>query len=41
MSIKSPFPLKHSQWDLEITLDIYEGMREALKEMSLNIYKLM
>lgn len=41
MRIKSPIPLKHSKWDLEITLDIYEGMREALKEMYLNIYKLM
>jgi hypothetical protein len=39
--MKSPIPLKHSQWDLEITLDIYEGMQEAIKEMCLNVYKLM
>jgi hypothetical protein len=38
---KSPIPLKHTKWDMEITRDIYEGMRDALKEMFCNICKLM
>lgn len=38
---KSPIPLKHSKWDLEITGDLYEGMRDALKEMFYNICKLI
>jgi hypothetical protein len=38
---KSPIPLKHSKWDLESTGDLYEGMRDALKEMFYNICKLI
>lgn len=38
---KSPIPLKHTKWDMEITRDIYEGMRDSLKEVFYNICKLI
>ena len=33
--------LKHSKWEQEVTRDIYEGMRDAVKEVFFNICNLV